>query len=73
MRIPDPDPDFLCLSIADPGTRGQKVTGSRIRNTATKLAFFSDTLTLSAFTRQRQSDEAASIFLFTIDEDSVKK
>jgi hypothetical protein len=31
-RISDPDPDFL--SIPDPGSRGQKGTGSRIRNTA---------------------------------------
>ncbi len=32
--IPDPDPDFL--PIPDPGSRGQKGTGSRIRirNTA---------------------------------------
>ncbi len=30
--IPDPDPDFL--TIPDPGFRGQKGTGSRIRNTA---------------------------------------
>jgi len=32
-RIPDPDPD--CLPIPDPGSRGQKGTGSRIliRNT----------------------------------------
>jgi hypothetical protein len=28
-RIPDPDPDFL--PIPDPGSRGQKGTGSRIR------------------------------------------
>ncbi len=28
---PDPDPDFL--PISDPGSRGQKGTGSRIRNT----------------------------------------
>ncbi len=28
-RIPDPDPDFL--PIPDPGSRGQKDTGSRIR------------------------------------------
>ncbi len=28
---PDPDPDFL--PIPDPGSRGQKGTGSRIRNT----------------------------------------
>jgi hypothetical protein len=30
-RIPDPDADFLPLS--DPGSRGQKDTRSRIRNT----------------------------------------
>ncbi len=30
--ILDPDPDFL--PIPDPGSRGQKGTGSRIRNTA---------------------------------------
>jgi hypothetical protein len=30
-RIPDPDADFL--PIPDPGSRGQKGTGSRIRNT----------------------------------------
>jgi hypothetical protein len=29
--IPDPDPDFL--PIPDPESRGQKGTGSRIRNT----------------------------------------
>ena len=34
--IPDPDPDFL--PIPDPGFRGQKGTGSRIRNTATLQA-----------------------------------
>ncbi len=34
IRIPDPDPDFLVLTHS--GSRGQKVTGSRIRirNTA---------------------------------------
>jgi hypothetical protein len=32
--IPDPDLDFL--SIKDPGSRGQKGTGSRIRNTDSK-------------------------------------
>jgi hypothetical protein len=34
IRIPDPDPDFL--PIPDPGYRGNKGTGSRIRisNTA---------------------------------------
>jgi hypothetical protein len=31
-RIPDPDADFL--PISDPGSRGQKGTRSRIRNTA---------------------------------------
>jgi hypothetical protein len=31
-RISDPDPEFL--PIPDPGSRGQKGTGSRIRNTA---------------------------------------
>jgi hypothetical protein len=31
LFIPDPDPDFL--PIPDPGYRGQKGTGSRIRNT----------------------------------------
>jgi hypothetical protein len=31
-RMPDPDPDFL--PIPDPESRGQKSTGSRIRNTA---------------------------------------
>jgi hypothetical protein len=30
--IPDPDLDFI--PIPDPGSRGQKGTGSRIRNTA---------------------------------------
>jgi hypothetical protein len=30
-RFPDPDADFL--PIPDPGSRGQKGTGSRIRNT----------------------------------------
>jgi hypothetical protein len=29
LFIPDPDPDFL--PIPDPGSRGQKGTGSRIR------------------------------------------
>jgi hypothetical protein len=29
IRTPDPDPDFL--PIPDPGSRGQKGTGSRIR------------------------------------------
>ncbi len=32
MFIPDPDPNFL--PIPDPGSRGQKGTRSRIRNTA---------------------------------------
>jgi hypothetical protein len=32
MFIPDPDLEFL--PIPDPGSRGQKGTGSRIRNTA---------------------------------------
>jgi hypothetical protein len=31
LFIPDPDPDFL--PIPDPGSRGQKGTGSGIRNT----------------------------------------
>jgi hypothetical protein len=31
LLIPDPDPDFL--PILYPGSRGQKGTGSRIRNT----------------------------------------
>jgi hypothetical protein len=32
MFIPDPDPDFF--HIPNPGSRGQKSTGSRIQNTA---------------------------------------
>jgi hypothetical protein len=32
LFIPDPDADFL--PIPDPGSRGQKGPGSRIRNTA---------------------------------------
>jgi hypothetical protein len=37
-RIPDPDPDFL--PVPDPGSRGQKGTGSgiRIRNTGGKIS-----------------------------------
>jgi hypothetical protein len=35
FRIPDPEPDFL--PIPDPGSRGQKGTGSRLRNTAANL------------------------------------
>jgi hypothetical protein len=40
MFIPDPDLDFL--PIPDPGSRGQKGTGSRIRirNNATNFAVF---------------------------------
>ncbi len=37
IRIPDPDLDFL--PIPDPGTRGQKGTGSRIRIRNTLLQF----------------------------------
>jgi hypothetical protein len=31
LVIPDPDADFKFLPIPDPGSRGQKGTGSRIR------------------------------------------
>jgi hypothetical protein len=31
IRIPGPDPDFYPSRITDPGSRGQKGTGSRIR------------------------------------------
>jgi hypothetical protein len=36
LVIPDPDPDFL--PIPDPGSRGQKGTGSRIRKTSVPAA-----------------------------------
>ncbi len=38
LFIPDPDSDFL--PIPDPGSRGQKGTGSRIRNTAVSGAIY---------------------------------
>jgi hypothetical protein len=44
LFIPDPDPDFL--PIPDPGSRGQKGNGSRIRNTE----FCLDNITLDATT-----------------------
>jgi hypothetical protein len=33
--IPDPEPDFL--PMPDPGSKGEKNTGSRIRNTYREL------------------------------------
>jgi hypothetical protein len=38
IRIPDPEPDFL--PILDLGSRGQKGTGSRTRNTVSGDVFF---------------------------------
>jgi hypothetical protein len=37
IQIPDPDLDFL--PFPDPGSRAQKGTGSRIRNTASPIAY----------------------------------
>jgi hypothetical protein len=42
MFIPDPELDFL--PIPDPGFRGQKSTGSRIRNTFLNIIFLKNRL-----------------------------
>ncbi len=59
--IPDPDPDFL--PIPDPGLRGQKATGSRIRirNTAAHFNFFTPSLFVPYFVENRSNQ--ADFFL----------
>ncbi len=61
MFIPDPDPDFL--PIPDPGSRGQKGTGSRIRirNTDSKLsqcAWIPVLITVNGFFMPNRTDES---------------
>jgi hypothetical protein len=52
LFIPDPDPDFFI----HPGSRGQKGTGSRIRNTVDLNAIFA----VGVEKRSRRSDDGGA-------------